>query len=81
MVEVNDSRLEMAKQFGVDHAINSTKEDPIEAVKKLTNGLGADKVISANPSNIAQAQSIFMVKKGGLVVFFGGVPKGSSYRN
>jgi L-iditol 2-dehydrogenase len=77
MVEINDARLEMAKKFGVDHVINSTTEDPIEAVKKLTNGRGADKVISANPSNVAQAQSIFMVKKGGLAVFFGGVPKGS----
>nr|WP_330387941.1 zinc-binding dehydrogenase [Anaerobium acetethylicum] len=77
MIDINDIRLKMAKDFGVDDTINSAKEDPIEAVKKLTNGLGADKVISANPSNAAQAQSIFMVKKGGLVVFFGGVPKGS----
>jgi len=77
MVEINDNRLEMAKQFGVDYTINSAKEDAIEAVKKLTGGKGADKVISANPSNSAQAQSIFMVKPGGLVVFFGGVPKGS----
>jgi L-iditol 2-dehydrogenase len=77
MVEINDSRLEMAKQFGVDYTINSQKEDPVAAVAKLTGGKGADKVISANPANSAQAQAIFMVKKGGLVVFFGGVPKGS----
>lgn len=77
MVEINDKRLEMAKQFGVDHTINSMKEDPIEAVKRLTNGRGADKVISANPSNAAQAQSIFMVRPCGIAVFFGGVPKGT----
>lgn len=77
MIDINDTRLNMAHEFGVDHIINSAKEDPIEGVKKLTDGLGADKVISANPSNSAQAQSIFMVKKGGIVVFFGGVPKGS----
>ncbi len=77
MIEINDKRLEMAKNFGVDHVINSTKEDSIEAVKKLTNGRGADKVISANPSNAAQAQSVFMVKPGGIVVLFGGVPKGT----
>ena len=67
----------MTKQFGVDHTINSLKEDPIEAVKKLTNGKGADKVISANPSTVAQAQAIFMAKKTGTVVFFGGVAKGA----
>ena len=77
MIDINQTRLDMSLNFGVDTIINSAKEDPIEAVKKLTNGKGADKVISANPANSAQAQSIFMVKKGGLVVFFGGVPKGS----
>lgn len=77
MIDINDNRLEMAKQFGVDITINSSKEDPIEAVKSLTNGKGADKVISATPANATQTQSIHMVRKGGLVVFFGGVPKGS----
>ena len=78
MIDINDTRLGMVKEFGADVTINSAKEDPIEAVRRLTGGRGADKVISANPSNAAQAQSIFMVKKGGIVVFFGGVPKGST---
>lgn len=77
MIDLNDSRLEMAKQFGVDETINSTNVDPIQEVLRLTNGKGADKVISATPANATQTQSIHMVKKGGLVVFFGGVPKGS----
>ncbi|SCL92576.1 MULTISPECIES: zinc-binding dehydrogenase [Tissierellales] len=77
MIEINDNRLEMAKNFNVDYTINSKNEDPIEAVKRITNGKGADKVISANPSTISQQQSIFMVKKGGIVVFFGGVKKGA----
>lgn len=77
MIEINDKRLEMTKQFGVDHTINSLNEDPIEAVKKLTDGKGADKVISANPSTAAQAQAIFMAKKTGIIVFFGGVAKGA----
>ncbi len=77
MIDLNDTRLEMAKQFGVNVTINSTKEDPIATVLTLTNGKGADKVISATPANATQTQSIHMVRKGGLVVFFGGVPKGS----
>lgn len=77
MVDINDVRLDMSKEFGVDDIINSSLEDPIKAVMNLTNQKGADIVISANPSNQAQAQSIFMVKKGGIVVYFGGVPKGS----
>lgn len=77
MIDINENRLEMAKQFGVDVAINSSDQDPIEEVLKLTGGKGADKVISATPVNATQAQAIHMVRKGGLVVFFGGVPKGS----
>ncbi len=77
MIDINAKRLQMAKQFGVDEIIDSSVTDPIEAVKKLTQGKGADKVISATPVNATQTQSIHMVKKGGLVVFFGGVPKGS----
>ena len=77
MLDLNDSRLDMCRDFGVDYTVNSSKEDPIEAVLRLTEGKGADKVISATPANATQTQSIHMVKKGGLVVFFGGVPKGS----
>jgi len=77
MVEINDTRLQKAKEFGVDFTVNSLKEDPIEKIKEITNGRGADKVISANPSTAAQSQSIFMARPGGIVVFFGGVPKGA----
>lgn len=77
MVDINSRRLELARVFGVDHVVNSAEEDPVAAIKRLTGGMGADKVISANPSNAAQAQSIYMAKSGGIVVFFGGVPKNS----
>lgn len=77
MVEINDKRLEVTKQFGVDFTINSQKTDPIKEVERITNGRGADKVISANPSTQAQQQAVFMAKKNGIVVFFGGVAKGA----
>ena len=78
MIDINDTRLNITPKFGADHIINSAKEDPIAKVLELTNGKGADKVISANPANAAQVQALHMVRKGGLVVFFGGVPKGST---
>ncbi len=77
MAEVNDARLEKAREFGVDHTVNSAREDPVEAVRRLTGGLGAHAVISANPSVEAQAQAVYMTRKGGTAVFFGGVPKGA----
>ncbi len=67
MVDISHSRLEIAKGFGVDFTVNSSETDPIEAIQKLTNNKGADKVISATPVNATQAQSIHMVKKAALL--------------
>jgi alcohol dehydrogenase len=46
-IDVADSRLEMAKQFGADEAINSGREDAVARIAALTDGLGADVVIEA----------------------------------
>lgn len=75
LIEISQQRLDLAKRFNADYYIDSSKEDPVKAVMRITNGKGADKVISANPSVKAQSQSIYMAKKAGIVVFFGGVPK------
>lgn len=47
-VDIRDSKLETAKVFGATHTINSKMEkDPIEKVRELTYGRGADFVIVA----------------------------------
>jgi len=77
MVEITEERLKMSLNFGVDHAVNGAKVDPVEAVMDLTNGEGAFHVISANPTTKAQQQAIFICARGGIVTLFGGVPKGA----
>ncbi|MBR3228050.1 MAG: alcohol dehydrogenase catalytic domain-containing protein [Erysipelotrichaceae bacterium] len=77
MIEMNETRLELAKRFKADYYINSTKQDPVEEVRKITNGKGADVVISANPSTESQNTALYMCKKNGIVVWFGGVAKGA----
>jgi alcohol dehydrogenase len=47
VIDIADSRLEMAKNFGADETINSAREDVPERVRALTGGLGADVVIEA----------------------------------
>jgi alcohol dehydrogenase len=46
-IDLADSRLEMAKQFGADETINSGRDDAVTRVKAMTDGLGADVVIEA----------------------------------
>jgi len=68
-------RREMARAFGPVAVIDPTTEDVVVRVRELTGGTGADTVICANPVAETQAQAVEMVRKGGRVVLFGGLPK------
>ena len=46
-IDLADSRLEAAKQFGADVTVNNVTDDPLEVVRSLTGGLGADVAIEA----------------------------------
>lgn len=46
-IDLADSRLEAAKRFGADITINNSREDAVEVVQRLTDGLGADVAIEA----------------------------------
>ena len=56
-VDVDARKLEWAKGFGATHTVNSTETDPVEAIKELTDGNGADVVIEAvgRPETYRQA--------------------------
>ena len=41
-IDVHDSKLEMARAFGATHTVNAGRDDPVQAVKALTGGEGAD---------------------------------------
>jgi alcohol dehydrogenase len=46
-IDKADARLEAAKQFGADVVVNNDREDPMEVLASLTDGLGADVAIEA----------------------------------
>jgi alcohol dehydrogenase len=46
-VDLDDSRLERAREFGADVTINNSSEDAIERVQEMTDGLGAEVVMEA----------------------------------
>jgi len=76
-LDLSDYRLSLAKQLGADHTINPTSTDPIQAVKGLTEGRGADVVIEAAGYPETWEQAIAMARKGGLVNLFAGPPAGT----
>jgi S-(hydroxymethyl)mycothiol dehydrogenase len=46
-VDVDDRKLEWARQFGATHTVNGRNEDAVAAVKRHTEGNGADVTIDA----------------------------------
>lgn len=46
-VDLAPHKLEWAKRFGATHTVNAGECDPVEAIRELTGGLGADLVIDA----------------------------------
>ena len=56
-IDIDDRKLEWAKQFGATHVCNSRETDPVEFVRSVTGGFGADVCIEAigNPAVYRQA--------------------------
>ncbi len=52
-----DSKLEMARRVGATHVVNTSKDDPVEAVRALTGGAGVDHAFEAvgNTTLVRQA--------------------------
>ena len=46
-IDLADSRLDAAKQFGADVVVNNSRQEPLDVVLELTAGLGADVAIEA----------------------------------
>ncbi len=46
-IDLADVRLEAAKTFGADITVNNGRQDPLEVIRELTDGLGADVAIEA----------------------------------
>jgi len=78
VVQRSRPRLELAKKFGADVYICSSEEDGVRRVLEETKGLGADVVITANPSPQAQVDALKMAKNRARVNLFGGLPKDKS---
>jgi L-iditol 2-dehydrogenase len=69
------TRLREAVRFGPDILIDAGRQDTVAEVLAATDGLGADVAIVATPVASTQGQAVRAVRKRGIVVLFGGLPK------
>ena len=56
-IDIDDRKLEWAREFGATHTVNARSTDPVEAVRNLTGGNGVNVAIEAvgNPTTFEQA--------------------------
>jgi len=62
-----DARLNLGKRLGADHVINIRKEDPVEAVKRITGGKGVHYVMECSGAGNALNEALEMVNRGGRI--------------
>jgi S-(hydroxymethyl)mycothiol dehydrogenase len=70
-VDIDDRKLETARKLGATHTVNSKDTDPVEAVRELTGGFGADVVIEAVGRPETYRQAFYARDLAGTVVLVG----------
>jgi D-arabinose 1-dehydrogenase-like Zn-dependent alcohol dehydrogenase len=71
-IDVERSRLEMAKQCGADYLVDAREQDPVAAVRGLTrNGEGADKSIECSANSTVRTQAVQALRRWGTACMVG----------
>jgi S-(hydroxymethyl)mycothiol dehydrogenase len=70
-VDIDDRKLEWAKEFGATHTINASQTDPVEAIRKLTGGNGVNVAIEAVGSPKTYEQAFYARDHAGTLVQVG----------
>jgi len=70
-VDVDDRKLAWAIDFGATHTVNSTERDPVETIREITGGFGADVVVEAVGRPETYEQAFYARDLAGTVVLVG----------
>ena len=75
-VDIHESKLEIAKELGATHTINSKKEDAVAKVRELTGGKGADYSVEASSFPEVMEMAYNATAAPGKVALCGNIKKG-----
>ena len=70
-VDIDDQKLQWARNMGATHTVNSTSTDAVKAIQDLTDGFGADVVIDAVGRPETWKQAFYARDLAGTVVLVG----------
>ena len=71
MTDLNEARVAFARQVSGATVINVRKENPVEQVRAMTDGRGADFVLEAGATQSALEQAFELVRNVGTIVTIG----------
>lgn len=77
--DINDFRLDLAKNVGADACINSAKANLNDAIRKRTDGRGTDVTFEAVGFGETFRQAISITKTGGAIVAVGNLQKETEF--
>ena len=78
-VDIAPAKLELARQLGIDVAVNSTNSDPVKEVLSISDGRGAEVVIEAVGVPDLIRKGMQMLRPGGILLQFGVSTKEAAY--
>lgn len=71
VVDIDDDKLALAKEYGATHVINSLNENLKQKVNEYTENLGVDVSLECAGSPITQEQTLLVTKKRGKIAYTG----------
>ncbi len=70
-VDLDNRKLAWAKEFGATHTINASSADPVEQIRKITDGKGVNVAIEAVGSPVTYEQAFYARDHAGTLVLVG----------
>ena len=78
-VDISEDKLRLAEEFGATHTINAAECDPVQAIRNLTDGRGADYTVEAAGRSETIEKAFDAVRRGGGLCVFASHPSQGSH--
>ena len=75
-VDMLETKLATAKDFGATHVVDASSGDPVAAIRELTGGAGVDYSFEAIGNKKAAEQCFDAINRGGTATIIGMIPVG-----
>jgi L-iditol 2-dehydrogenase len=78
LIDIDDQKVEFAQKNGFEKVINAKKIDPVEWIKSVTEGNGADLTIEGTGTGVALQQAIYASRYFSRIVMLGNPHKNTT---